>query len=440
MLRHVARKAVADLRAVSKGAGFGTPRRGVLRPDRPGEQHHGLRSALALAVVPSQLLPGMSLGAARAGTDALASIAMGRVVRGGWGGVSRPLTSSTGESTGGGSNESPVDPPGGGGNENAASVGVDPQQLTAWITRCQNRKGLRELVEQRGESFNVIHVSAAWANLAEVRGGAGDKEAVMQRLQVMLRAKIQEAGPREIATLLLSMAKLKAGGQKGVDDELVGELKTRAMVTAGDFEPHHVGNLMKALVKMGIMDPDAGLVEAMQGRAMATAGDFKPQEVTDLVEALAKMGIRPHAGLVAALQGRATATAGDFKPRQVASLMSSLAKMDITRDTDLAEAMQARATASAVDFKPHQSANLLDALSKMGITPDAGLVAAMQADAPETVGGKMVKERTPDTPGGGGGQAKENTHADGDPGQLMRQLTRCPDKGGLLRLTLNPEP
>jgi len=364
---------------------------------------------------------------------------MGRVVRGGWGGVSRPLTSSTGESTGGGSNKSPDDPPGGGGSENAGSGGVDPKQLTVWISRCKVKR-LRQLVEQRGESFNVIHVSAAWANLVEVRSGTGDKEAVMQRLQVILRAKMQEAGPREIANLLLSMAKLKAGGQKGVDDELVGELKTRAMATAGDFEPHHVGNLMVALVKMGIMDSDAGLVEAMQGRAMATAGDFKPQEVTNLVEALGKMGIRPDAGLVAALQGRATATVGDFKPRQVASLMSSLAKMDITLDAGLAEAMQARATATAGDFKPHQSANLLDALSRMSITPDAGLLALMQLRALKSADDKMVKERTPDTQGGGGGHAKENTHAESDPGQLVRQLTRCSDTGGLLRLTLNPEP
>ena len=327
-------KAVAALRAVPKG--YGTHPRGALPPGRPGEQHHGLCSALALAVVPFQPLPGMSLGggAARAGTDALASIAMGRGVRGGWGGVSRPLTSSTGESNGGGSNELPDDPPGG---ENAGSVEVSPHKLTSLIGKCRNGKGLLGLVEQRGESFNVINVSAAWANLTEARGAQamGDREAVVQRLQVMLRAKMHEAGARELATLLFSMAKLEGGVQKGVDDELVGGLKTRAVATAGDFEPQHVVNLMEAVAMMGIKDTDAGLVAAMQGRAAATAGDFTPRQVVDLMETLAKMGSRPDAGLVEAMQGRATATAGDIKPRQLVSLMWSLAKMDITPDAGL---------------------------------------------------------------------------------------------------------
>ena len=346
--------------------------------------------------------------------------------------------------------------------------------MTGWINRCKDRKELRELVEQRGESFNAIHVTAAWGKLAVAKGadGTGDEEAVVQRLQVMLRAKMQEVEARGVVSLFVSMSKLKEGGKKGVDDELVGALKARALATAGNFEPQHVVDLIQALTRMGITDPDAALVAAMQGRAAATAGDFKPQEVTYLVEALSKMGSRPDAGLVEAMQGRATATAGDFTHRQVVDLMWSLAKMGITPDGDLAKAMQAfatakaryfnpfqignflqtlikmgakpeaglveamqqRATATAREFKPQEFSTLLDALSKMGITPDAGLVAARQARAPEKAGGNIEKS----TPVGEAGDEKEKTNAPpADPGQFVRQLKGCSDTGGLLRLTLN---
>jgi len=195
MLGCAARKAVAALRAVPKGSGIGSSvacPRGSRLLTRPGEQHHGLCSALALAVVPAQLLPGMSLGggARSAGTDAVSSIAMGRGVRSGWGGVSRRLVSSTSGSAGGSmANALPEDRPEGGGNED--SVEAESRRFSKEISHCTDATGILGLVEQHGESFNVMHVSVAWGKLAKMRGGdgTGDSGLLLQRLQDMVRAK-----------------------------------------------------------------------------------------------------------------------------------------------------------------------------------------------------------------------------------------------------------
>ncbi|KAJ1470553.1 hypothetical protein T484DRAFT_1847477 [Baffinella frigidus] len=254
MLGSARRKAAAALRAVSKGSGFGSraahPRGALLLPGRPGE--HAPSYALALAVVPSQVLPWLSLlggggarpAAPRAGTDALASIAMGRGFCSGGGGVSRQLT------------------------------GIEQQQLTKSFRLCTDGKGLLELVEQHGESFNVLHISAAWAALATLRGGGGtgDEGVVLQRIQVMTRATLQEMGARVVGNVVHAMSKLQANLRQGVDAELVGELQARAAAVAGDFEPKHVSNFLWSLSRMGVKQPDAHLLEAMQNRAKQAAG------------------------------------------------------------------------------------------------------------------------------------------------------------------------
>jgi hypothetical protein len=205
--------------------------------------------------------------------------------------------------------------------------------VTKDIKICKDSKGLLGVIEKHGESFNVMHVSAGLGKLAKMRGadGTGDQGMLLQQLQDMVRAKMQGMGTREVACILCSMAKLKASGRESVDDEMVGELKARAMAMAGDFEPDEVSNLMTALEEMGITGPDAGLFEAMQARATATAGDFEPRRVANLMLTLARMGTKNlAAGLVEAIQTRATVTAGDFTPKEVVTVMWSLAKMKIT--------------------------------------------------------------------------------------------------------------
>jgi len=313
MSRSAARMAVAALRSGATGAVFGSRAaspRGALLPGRtgagsPGNQQEtravggehcsGLRAAFALDAVPAQLLPLLSLGGgarsvgARVGAEALVLSGMGLGTRSGWGGVSRPLTVSGGVSSEGGGEASKT-----------------PHQLTMEITRCTDARGLLGLVQQHDQSFDTIHVSAAWGKVAKMPGAGqrGEEGLVLQLLQVLTRAKMQELGARELANVAFSMAMLNGSGRMVVDDELVGELQARATATAGDFEPQGVSMLMLALAKMGIKNPDAGLVEAMQARATTTAGDFKPQEVANLLQAFSTMGITPDAGLVEAMQAR----------------------------------------------------------------------------------------------------------------------------------------
>ncbi|KAJ1479168.1 hypothetical protein T484DRAFT_1815329 [Baffinella frigidus] len=310
---------------------------------RPGEHCSGLRSAFALTVVPARRLPLLSLGGGARSAGA-------RV---------------------------------------ADALALSAMELDTLITQSRNARELMELVQQHGQKFTAINLSAAWGTVTGMQSarGGGDEGVVLQLLQVLTRAKMHEMGAREVANVAHSVASLKVSGRMGVDDELAGELQARATATAGEFEPQDVSMLMLALAKMYIR-PDTGLLEAMQQRATATAGHFTPQIVSTLMSALSKMGItNPDAGLVEAMQGRARETAGDFIPQNVANLMLALAKMGIKPDAGLLEAMQERAKKTAGDFTPRDVSMLMSALSKMFIkNPDAGLVEAMQGRARETAG------------------------------------------------------
>ncbi|KAJ1468831.1 hypothetical protein T484DRAFT_2229699, partial [Baffinella frigidus] len=242
MLGFARRKAAAAaLRAVSKGSGFGTlPRGALLLTGRPCEQHHG-HSARPLLVVPSQLVPGLSLGG---------------------GARSRRLTSSSGGSAGSGSNgnEVPDGRPEGGVNKDSGTAEIEHRQMSVRIVDCTDGKGLLGLVEQHGESFTALHISSAWGALWKLRewDGTGDEGAVLQRLQAMARAKMQEMRGRELSNVARSMAKLMESGRTGGDAELVRELKVCALAVAGDFKPRSIQTLMQAIATMGYEDPDAG--------------------------------------------------------------------------------------------------------------------------------------------------------------------------------------
>ncbi|KAJ1473534.1 hypothetical protein T484DRAFT_1972783 [Baffinella frigidus] len=414
MSRSTARTAACSGSKASVVGSRAASPRGALRPGR---------SAFALTAVVQLLL--WQLG----GGDARVPTAMVLGTRSGWGGVSVRFVGSAGGSTGVGGKVS-NGPDGrlrGGGREGSRNPGVHPRQLTSWIKECKDVGGLLGLLERHDQSFNCIHVCAAWCTLAKIRSGGGrGADGVVMRLQVLTRATEQAMGTREVSNVVHSLAKcMRESGRMAVDHELVGVLlrratgmvgdfnpqdisnfmwalatmdvkpdaslleamQGRARATAGDFKPQEVTNLMWALATMGIENPDAGLVKMMQRRARMTAGDFKPQEVTNLMWALATMGIEnPDAGLVKMMQRRARATAGDFKPQEVANLVWALATMGVKADAGLLEAMQGHATATAGDFKPQEVANLVWALATMGVKADAGLLEAMQGHATATAG------------------------------------------------------
>ncbi|KAJ1496409.1 hypothetical protein T484DRAFT_1923434 [Baffinella frigidus] len=348
-----ARMAVAALSSISRGAVFGSRAaipRGALLPGRPrggssgyqgkkpavagGEHCSGLRPACALTVVPPHLLAWLSLGGgvrsagARVGTDALVPSAKGPGKRSGWGGVSRPLTVSSG-----GANV-------GGGDSGEASN--EPATLVSDIMECTDARGLLKLVQQHGQSFESGHVGVTWGKLSEMPKNTEmgvDEGVAIQLLQVLTRAKLPEWGAPQISDVFHCMVVLHGKGRMVIDGELAGELQARVTATAGDFEPVEVGMLMFGLVTMGIT-PDAGLLEAMQGRATATAGDFTPPDITMLLHALVKVGAKPEPGLLEAMQGRARETAGDFSPLEVSMFMSALEQIGVTPGPGLLAAMK----------------------------------------------------------------------------------------------------
>ena len=164
---------------------------------------------------------------------------------------------------------------GGGSTANRGGGPLHPAQITGVIKYCEEAGELvRILQEQRGV-LNHIHVSAAWVCLARIGRGRGGGEVgdAVAALQDLTWDVLHQAGGRELANAMHSMAKLHE----------VGVFASRA------------------------------LLEAMQRRATATAGELKPQEVANLLWGLATMGERVDRGLLEAMQMRATATVGGFK-------------------------------------------------------------------------------------------------------------------------------
>ncbi|KAJ1490281.1 hypothetical protein T484DRAFT_1777512 [Baffinella frigidus] len=350
--------AIAALRISSKGSVFGSRAapRGALLPGRPASA-----AFASLTVVTAQLPQGhprLSLGG---------------------GARSRRLMSSG--SRGGSSVDS----------------GIQDRQLTAWIKQKQDTiRGLLWLLEEHGQRLNAIHVGAVWAALAKMRSDRerGPEKIVLQQLQVVTRATLQDMEARGLTNVVLSMANLYERGRRplfhggralvpgdhnGFGDKLALEMMARAAATAGDFEAQDVSNFVWGLAKMSLT-PGRSPLEAMQERATATAGDFPPQAVTNLVWGLAKMGVQADAALLAAMQKRAAETAGDFPLREIATLLWALEKMGVKNpDADLVEAMQRRATATADEFMPQEIVNLISALAAVGVTNlDAGFLEAIQ--------------------------------------------------------------
>ena len=224
------------------------------------------------------------------------------------------------------------------GSRAGAGGGIKPGQLTTLIKGCSNPAGLKRLLEDHGQSFNFMHVGAAWSSLAKMLKGGGargyaepaDNE-VIQLLQDPTRAAVNEMGARGVANVLHSMGQLHQSGGMVSGDELMGELLARALALAGDFIfiPMGIAHVMWALATMGIT-PDPRLLEAMQRQALARAADFEPRHASTVLEALATMRIEPEPRLLEAMltsagdadvssSRRATSTAGGFNPQGVAN-------------------------------------------------------------------------------------------------------------------------
>ncbi|KAJ1470971.1 hypothetical protein T484DRAFT_1916953, partial [Baffinella frigidus] len=266
---------------------------------------------------------------------------------------------------------------------------LNARQLTGVIKDCREAGELARILQEQSGALDQIHVSAAWVCLARIGRGRGGGEVgdVVGPLQEKTRGVLDQAGGRQIANVMHSMAKLHKWRRwlDATDRGLLEAMQRRATATVGEFKPQNVANMLWALATMGER-ADRGLLEAMQRRATATAGDFKPQGVGNVLWALATMGEKVDPGLLKAMQGRATETAGDFKPQEVANVLWALATMGEKADPGLLEAMQRRAMATAGEFNSQDVGNVLWALATIGEGADRELLKAMQRRATATAG------------------------------------------------------
>ena len=72
--------------------------------------------------------------------------------------------------------------------------------------------------------------------------------------------------------------------------DLAVSMARRALLTAGEFKPQGIANLIWSYATLG-MERGAELAEAMARRAVLTAGEFKPQEIANLLWACAALGL-----------------------------------------------------------------------------------------------------------------------------------------------------
>ena len=311
---------MAALRPLSTGSvWFGSRAknpRGTLPPGRAGDQDTRLHPSFRFSLVTAEILPSLgpaSPEAARACRhDALARNVLELGARNCCAGASRRFAVLRA------------------GGERA----IYPGELTDLIKDCTDVEELMKLVEDHGQSFNIIHVSVSWRTLA----------------------RIFDAGAPPVAEGVV------------MPKRLTGKLMARALAIAGDFKPQDVSNILWALATLDIR-PEPRLLEAMQRRALATEHDFIAHNVAMLLWALATMGIEPEPFLLKAMQRRVVATADDFDPQNVSMVLWALATMGIEPEPRLLKAMQRQAMAKAGLFIPQNVANVLWAMACFDTSP-----------------------------------------------------------------------
>jgi len=169
-------------------------------------------------------------------------------------------------------------------------------------------------------------------------------------------------------------------GEKA-DRKLLEAIQGQATVTAGEFNPQNVANLMWALATMG-EKADQELLEAMQGQATATAREFKPQNVANVLWALATMGEKADRKILEAMLNQATATAGEFNPQNVANVLWALAVMDDVSYQDTAVLID-RLAARILDLRDQFDIQGITQLHQWLLSCELGL--ASGASLPESV-------------------------------------------------------
>jgi len=138
-------------------------------------------------------------------------------------GLVEAIRGGHGTSSAGGGMATPASRLGDGGEANSRPAGISPGKLTKDITLCRDAPELLGLVEQHRQSFNYMHVGAAWGTLAKMKSRkqpGGDEEVVLQQLLQRLRGAtletVQEMGAREVANVALSIANLRTGSWKNL--------------------------------------------------------------------------------------------------------------------------------------------------------------------------------------------------------------------------------
>ncbi|KAJ1470010.1 hypothetical protein T484DRAFT_1849529, partial [Baffinella frigidus] len=142
---------------------------------------------------------------------------------------------------------------GGGGAEERRGAGqLHARQITGVIKNCRGLGELARILHEQRGVLNHIHVSAAWGCLVRIAAarGAGDVREALSSLEEWTRVVMGQAGGRELATVLNSMAKLHQLGEGG-NRGLLEAMKRRATAMAGEFKPQDVANVLWALATMG---------------------------------------------------------------------------------------------------------------------------------------------------------------------------------------------
>ena len=227
--------------------------------------------------------------------------------------------------------------------EKEPDVEVDPRHLTQWIKSTRNVRDLLALHAEHKESFNHIHLSAAWIALSRhsaARSRASSSKSGYVRFRPMPKQLHQELMPlmrqsasmalagelagRELANVMYGVARARIpdGPQRRA---LLDVLARAAASRMRELKPQELSNSAWAYATAGHRAPELfdALAEVSAARLTRPSldselHDFSPQELSNIAWAFASAG-HAHPKLFDALASASLDSIRHFNPQNLAN-------------------------------------------------------------------------------------------------------------------------
>jgi Protein of unknown function (DUF1601). len=207
-------------------------------------------------------------------------------------------------------------------------------ELNREIIASRSAGEILAIVEDRGESFDVVNVATAVNKLCKVARARDNlrRDPRYKRLLELVQKNANEMNPQGIANVLNALGKLDAAAA-AMSQEGWNRLAEAAEWEAREMKPQDIANVLNAL---GKLDAAASAVSQEGWKQLAEAAEWearemKPQNIANVLNALSKLDAAVAAMSQEGWKQLAEAAereAREMNPQNIANVLNALSKLD----------------------------------------------------------------------------------------------------------------